>query len=70
MRNEIHQDQIKTEEAKVEAEKEAKEVEEQKESAGIELDKGERTNLYTEIKKVTAITLTWDEKKDEILKKG
>jgi len=69
LRNEIHQDNIKQEQAKEEAEKEAKEAEEQRESAGIELDSAERSVLYADIKRVSAVVLTGDPATDDALLK-
>jgi hypothetical protein len=69
LRNEIHQDNIKQEEAKKEAEKEAKDAEEKREMAGIELDTTERKTLYSEIKKVSYMKFTGNKEKDDKLRK-
>jgi len=69
LRNEIHQDQIKQESAKKEAEKDAVEAAEKVESAGMQLTKDERKNLYADIKKVTSVVFTGDKEKDIVLKK-
>lgn len=69
LRNEIHQDNIKQEEAKKLAQAEQKEAEEKAEMAGIELDSTDRKTLYAEIKKVTYVKFTGNKEKDDKLRK-